>query len=108
MLPTFKDGRKLLVTKAYWLVGPLQREDIVVVKDNNPAGFMIKRIYRMGGEIVEPKYAPLSHPLQDGPFRVPEGTIYVLGDNRGHSDDSRKIGPIPLGKVLGKVLVAPL
>ncbi len=107
MLPTLKDGRKLLVTKAYWLVGDLQKEDIVVVQDNNPAGFMIKRVYRMANEDVEPELSPITSGNGSSPFRVPPGHIYVLGDNRGHSDDSRKIGPIPLGKVLGKVLVAP-
>ncbi len=106
MHPTLKDKQKLLVTSAYWLVGAVRKEDIVVVKDNNPSGFMIKRVYRMAGEDVEPENSPLSHNPNQGSFRVPPGHIYVLGDNRGYSDDSRKIGPIPTEKILGKVLVS--
>jgi signal peptidase I len=33
--------------------------------------------------------------------RVPAGTFYVLGDNRGASDDSRFWGPVPAGSILG-------
>ena len=36
---------------------------------------------------------------------VPEGTIYVLGDNRGGSTDSRNFGCIPIEKIEGKVLI---
>ncbi len=39
-----------------------------------------------------------------GPLVVPEGHIYVLGDHRSQSQDSRVIGPIPVERVKGRVL----
>ena len=109
MLPTFKTGRRLLATKAYWLAGPLRHDDIVVIREADPnagTGYFIKRVYRLGGETVDmvnvPR-APLWR-LADGPFTVPKGDIYVLGDNREVSSDSREFGPVPLDRVIGKVI----
>jgi len=38
-----------------------------------------------------------------GPFVVPEGTVFAMGDNRDHSYDSRFWGPVPLELIEGKV-----
>ncbi len=105
MLPTLKNGQRVLVSKAYWLIGPLRNKDVVVLRDSGPTGYMIKRIYRMGGEKVDWKLVPEGHKLSDGEFVVPEGMIYVLGDNKPESEDSRRYGPVPPGEVLGKVWV---
>ena len=40
------------------------------------------------------------------PIRVPPNSVYVLGDNRGNSEDSRFWGPVPLSAVIGKAFVA--
>lgn len=102
MFPTLKDGQRVLTSRAYWIFGPLKEKDVVVIKDDGPAGYLIKRIYRMAGRSVEWSLAPLGSALDD--FQVPPGTVYVLGDNREVSEDSRRFGPIPLEKVIGKVL----
>jgi signal peptidase I len=107
MLPTLKDGRRVLVSRAYWLVGPLRDKDIVVLKDSGPTGYIIKRIAYLPGEEVDWKLMPESHPLSEGKFKVPDGTVYVLGDNLPASEDSRKFGPVPVTEVLGKVLIWP-
>lgn len=107
MLPTFKNGRRLLVSKAYWLVGNIRHKDIVVVRDENPTGYIIKRVAYMAGEEVDWKDSPEGHRLTNGKYKVPEGTVFVLGDNRPQSEDSRKFGPVPLKSILGKVLVLP-
>ena len=53
------------------------------------------------GEIIYPTYArePLEYP-----YRVPEGKIFLLGDYRIESEDSRDFGPVPIEQVEGKVI----
>ena len=106
MLPTFKNGRRVLVSKAYWLVGPIKDNDIVVSKDPGGPGTIIKRVYRLGGESVDYPHYPDTVPLFMGrEYRVPKGYVYLLGDNPPFSEDSRRFGPVPIDKILGKVIV---
>lgn len=107
MLPTLKDRQRVLVSKAYWLIGPIERKDIVVIRDDTPTGFMIKRVQFIAGERVDWKVVPENHRLAEGEFIVPEGEVYVLGDNKLHSEDSRRFGTVPLEEILGKVVVWP-
>lgn len=106
MIPTLKDRQKVLVSKAYWLVGNIQAKDIVVVKEKNGSGYFIKRVYRLPGQQVDYANYPKSYKIADGPFVVPQGTFFVLGDNRSHSEDSRQFGPVEQDRVIGKVIVA--
>ena len=52
-------------------------------------------------EILYPTYAKGE---TEYPLRVPDGCIYVLGDYRTNTEDSRDLGPIPLDSVEGKVI----
>ncbi len=109
MLPTFKTGKRLLATKAYWLVGPLRHDDIVVVREVDPkagTGYFIKRVYRLAGETVDMVNIPRAPlwTLAKGPYVVPNDSIYVLGDNREVSSDSREFGAVELSRVIGKVI----
>lgn len=110
MLPTFKNGQRLTYCSAYWLVGPIRDGDVVIIKDDykdSKTGFIVKRVYKMAGEKVDLGNSPRNWDISKGLYTVPPGCVYVLGDNRPKSEDSRYLGAIPMNKVLGKVLVKP-
>lgn len=104
MEPTFTSGEKVVITKAYWLVGPLRKNDIVVFKLPNMEGEAIKRVYAVGGDKVDFYNVPETWNLGKGEFVVPEGQYYLLGDNRSVSEDSRTFGAIDSNHILGKVI----
>ena len=65
------------------------------------------RLHRNGEPVDEPYANYTQHEdtarMSTIELRVPEGHLYVLGDNRGNSNDSRFTGPIPLSTVRGLV-----
>jgi len=70
------------------------------------------KVYRNGEEIDEPYLDPDDTPdyefhsirgSYDNTITVPEGHIFVMGDNRNNSSDSRTIGPVPVENVIGKL-----
>ncbi len=106
----------------YLFHGP-QRGDIVIF--HHPSGVhrdLVKRVIGLPGEtveirggvvsidgraLVEPYLAGGEVPIGDmAPLRVPEGTYFVLGDNRNHSQDSRVLGPIPADLIVGKAFLS--
>ncbi len=119
MLPTLKSADKVLVTKGY----PRSiRDDIVVVHLLDAQGKpddIVKRVIGVPGDRVEIRndvawvngVREPAHPMLLDPsaaesypaVTVPEGSIYVMGDNRPVSLDSRYIGFIPLSDVQGRV-----
>ncbi|MCX7924609.1 MAG: signal peptidase I [Fimbriimonadales bacterium] len=101
MEPTYKNGDRLLMTTAYWLFGPIQKGDVVVIV--RPKGeLLIKRVVALAGEQVPRRYwSPLVY-MMGG--RVPEGHLFVVGDNLERSEDSRQLGAIPLSYVQGKIV----
>lgn len=107
MEPTLHHKSWVMVTKAYWLVGALGKKDIVLLTDTGPTGYMIKRIYATAGDHVDRANWPLKHDITQGDYIVPPGHIFVVGDNRLQSQDSRDFGPVPLSNVLGKVVISP-
>ncbi|MEI8281714.1 MAG: signal peptidase I [Armatimonadota bacterium] len=105
MLPTFESGRRVVTCHAYWLVGAIKKDDIIVLKEENSQDYFIKRVYGLPGQKIPWSMAPRDWPLEKGDYVVPEGRIFVIGDNLNHSDDSRKFGAFLQSNILGKVLI---
>jgi signal peptidase I len=61
-------------------------------------------IYVNGALLVEP-YLPAGVTTTDfGPVHIPKGYLWVMGDNRDNSEDSRYFGPIPVKTVVGRAI----
>jgi signal peptidase I len=87
-----------------------------------PSSELIKRVIALPGETVEIRNGrvfvddreldepylvlrPGSRIRPYGPEEVPEGHVFVMGDNRGISLDSRRFGPVPEDKIVGRAFV---
>lgn len=106
MEPTLKTGRRLLVSSAYWLIGPVKKGDIVVARvTEKDDDIVIKRVLGVAGDTIDSNNVPDSHGLAQGDYVVPEGTYYIVGDNRLQSEDSRAFGPVKSQEIIGKVVI---
>ncbi|MGD0795733.1 MAG: signal peptidase I [Dehalococcoidales bacterium] len=122
MEPNFHEGERVIVFKAaYWSwVGHPQRGDVVILKAPNESdGDYIKRVIGLPGDTVEiiqgtvnVNGVKLNEPYVKRSFTyslaktvVPEGTYFVLGDNRDISNDSHLFGPLPAKNIIARVFV---
>ncbi len=121
MEPNLQHGQYLVVDKiSYKLpfdIRPPRRGDVIVfVPPNYPDKDFVKRIIGLPGDKVEIRNgdayvngkllpntfnARLDHSSK-APLTVPEGELYVMGDNRGNSNDSRNWGTLDIDHVVGK------
>lgn len=119
MSPTLQHGERVTA----FLPGVPGRQDIVILdappraRSPHSPGF-IKRVVAVGGDtvsccsgghlevngaVVREPYAEPSQP-SIARVRVPRGDVFVLGDNRMNSEDSRSWGPVPADLVVGTVV----
>lgn len=62
-------------------------------------------VWRNGEELEEPYTKDVTMDFARAtPIKVPDNCVFVMGDNRNHSSDSRFIGPVPIDHVLGNVV----
>jgi signal peptidase I len=118
MEPNLHSEQRLVVEKlSYRFHGP-QRFDIVVLKvPSQGEELLIKRVVGLPGETVEikdggvyidgelleePFTAESTQAGRNGKVTVPPLHVYVLGDNRDRSNDSRSFGPVPIENVIGR------
>jgi signal peptidase I len=52
-----------------------------------------------------PTYCVVGYACQAGPLTIPEGHLFVMGDNRSNSSDSREWGPLSFDRVIGQAWV---
>jgi signal peptidase I len=128
MLSTLHDGDRVLVNRLSYRLHDPRRGDVVVLKRFEGASTerdLIKRVVGLPGETVEIRNCvvyiddrPLIEPYIDAelqqrdgcggdqvPVTVPDETVFVLGDHRGRSSDSRVFGPVSEDVLIGRAFV---
>lgn len=122
MEPGLHTDERLVVEKlSYRLHGP-QRFDIVVIRvPSQGDDLLIKRVIGLPGETVEIRDGVVyidqvaleedfveqrTYPGRDAKVTVPPLHIFVMGDNRTHSNDSRSFGPVPIENIVGRAWLA--
>ncbi|MGV3487207.1 MAG: signal peptidase I [Tuberibacillus sp.] len=130
MMPTLQDGNRLIVNKIDYDITTPQRFDIIVFHAT-PTDDYVKRVIGLPGDTIEYKNdvlyingkkveEPYLKPYRDqlvsglltenfnlqektGMTHVPKGKIFVMGDNRRNSVDSRRFGFVDMSQIVGKV-----
>lgn len=125
MMPTYRDGEILWLEK---VSDSYERGEVVIVNEGEMLGgddyFIIKRVVAVGGDVIrfddetdtlyingeavnEDYIAETDFDMGSGAERftsgytVPEGQLFVMGDNRNYSYDSRELGCVPVEYIYG-------
>ncbi|OGO89692.1 MAG: signal peptidase I [Clostridiales bacterium GWF2_38_85] len=124
MNPTLHENDKLIISGMFYTP---QQGDIIVIDEETESEPLIKRVIATEGQVVD--IDPESWTITvDGvkldedytinkvaglmavgsvqfPYTVEEGKIFVMGDNRNNSKDSRMLGALDVSQILGRVIV---
>ena len=119
MIPSFDDKDMVIVNRLAYKFGDIERGDVVVFAlPQNPDEDYIKRVIAIGGDTINVEDGvvyingfPADEPyIKEPPLRnldertIPEGSVFVMGDNRNDSNDSRTWGPLPVENIIGKAI----
>ena len=132
MVPTLQEGDRVLVNKLSYKAHDVHRGDVIVF-ERPPAAVhpgqddeikdLIKRVVAVGGDTIEARdgsvyvngerieepYLVEGTPTDGLPLtEVPEGHVFVMGDNRTNSEDSRRFGPIDEDTIVGRAIIKVL
>ncbi|MDO8915073.1 MAG: signal peptidase I [Coriobacteriia bacterium] len=120
MEPTLIISDRVLVNRfIYRFTKPAPGDIVVFVSPEEGNIDLIKRVIAVGGQTIDIRDGKVfvdgtqrvepfvnaaypDHYDADAPFTVPEGSVYVMGDNRPNSKDSRYIGAQPVSRILGR------
>jgi signal peptidase I len=121
MQPTLLVGDRVLVNRFIYRFGSPKVGDVVVFHPPvAPQEDYIKRVMGVAGQtigvhegklyrdgkVVDEPYIKEQVMVRDSPdVKVPPGDVFVMGDNRNDSGDSRVFGPVAISSLLGKAFV---
>jgi signal peptidase I len=119
MTPTLQAGDRVLVDKRAYRSALPRRGDLVVFREPRTGAVTLKRAVGLPGDTVaiedgvlvvneRPQREPYADPdaidsVYFGPVRVGPGSVFVLGDNRADSTDSRDFGAVAHDDLIGRV-----
>lgn len=120
MAPTIRSGALLVVDKVTYRFREPRRGEVIVAGDPRSGASIVKRVVAVAGDsvgindgaLVVNGRAVVEHEIDNsgmqgfyfGPDVVPAGHVFVLGDDRADSIDSRTFGPIAIGDIDGRVV----
>ncbi len=126
MQPTLTENDRILVNKLTYKLGTPRRHEVVVFRapreateeDGEDEKDFVKRVVGLPGDTVEvhngviyvngrPDEEPYAkeRPYYDfPPFTVPAGKLFVMGDNRNHSNDSHRWGALDEARLIGRAV----
>ncbi|MFC4099189.1 signal peptidase I [Paenibacillus xanthanilyticus] len=120
MQGTLYEGQRLVEDKLSYRFNAPDRGDIVIINGPEYERRLVKRLIGLPGDVIDIQAGRLyingelqEEPYVKGstyagsvslPYTVPEGHVFVMGDNREHSIDSRELGPIALSSLEGRAI----
>ena len=124
MEPAMHDGQLFLIDRLRYRFVPVARGDVVAFRHGNDV--FIKRVAAIGGDVLWVLVSPDGEPMEWNPDSelarvrvlverhpvlgrierqvVPAAHLFVMGDHRDLSYDSRSFGPIPVSRVIGRAI----
>ncbi|MEJ2706321.1 MAG: signal peptidase I [Anaerolineales bacterium] len=119
MEPTLHSGEFVIVNKLAYRLGQPEIGDVIVFHyPRDPEQEYIKRVIGLPGDDVRVQNGqvyvngvPIQEPYIASPpnyqdeWKVPNNSLFVLGDNRNNSSDSHNWGPVPMNYVIGKAVL---
>ena len=118
MYPTFYTDEQVFVEKVSYMFTPPRRGQVIICRYGDDSDAVIKRVIGLPGETISISGGKIYIDgaaidesaywndliLEDmAPVTVPEKSVFVIGDNRNASLDSRLVGPVPYYRIIGRV-----
>lgn len=117
MIPTYQNDTRVVMLRTH----DIKINDIVVVWCDEIEEYIVKRVIGLAGDIIDIRHDGLyrnnikiyesyiheqdwTSDVIDMKFTIQEGEVFVLGDNRNRSDDSRVFGAFNMDDVFGRVI----
>ena len=118
MQPNLYVGYRMMTEKISYRFHEPRRGDIVIVDQGEGQVDLVKRVIGLPGETIESRDGHTyinGQPIEEPwvayfggrdlpPTQIPAGYVFIIGDNRPVSHDSRAIGPIPIDHITGRVI----